>query len=73
MPDMTGFDLAEELLRIRPNLPVILCSGFNEKTDVEKITYMDDSVKVILKTTPLYANKIKNKVKKMNEEFEKNH
>ncbi len=36
MPNMTGFDLAEELLRVRPNLPIILCSGYNDKDDREK-------------------------------------
>ena len=30
MPGMTGKDLAKELLKIRPDLPIILCSGFSE-------------------------------------------
>jgi len=29
MPGMTGFDLAGEVLRIRPNLPIILCTGYS--------------------------------------------
>lgn len=33
MPQMTGVRLTEELLRIRPNVPVILCSGFSEMVD----------------------------------------
>jgi len=33
MPQMTGVRLAEELLRIRPDLPVILCTGFSEAVD----------------------------------------
>ncbi|MBI5589746.1 MAG: PAS domain S-box protein [Deltaproteobacteria bacterium] len=28
MPDMTGMELAAELLRIRPGLPILLCTGF---------------------------------------------
>jgi len=28
MPGMTGAQLAEELLKIRPELPIILCSGY---------------------------------------------
>jgi len=28
MPGMTGLELVEEIRRIRPNLPVILCSGY---------------------------------------------
>ena len=30
MPHMTGIDLAKKLREIRPDIPVILCSGFNE-------------------------------------------
>ncbi|MGV8056856.1 MAG: PAS domain S-box protein [Smithellaceae bacterium] len=30
MPDMTGTVMAAELLKIRPNLPIILCTGFSE-------------------------------------------
>lgn len=30
MPNMTGEKLSEELLRIRPDVPIILCSGFSE-------------------------------------------
>jgi CheY-like chemotaxis protein len=30
MPGMTGLELAKECLRIRPGLPVILCTGFSE-------------------------------------------
>jgi len=30
MPGMTGLRLAQEIFRIRPDLPVILCTGFNE-------------------------------------------
>jgi PAS domain S-box-containing protein len=31
MPNMTGIDLAEALLNIRPDIPVILCTGFSEQ------------------------------------------
>jgi CheY-like chemotaxis protein len=36
MPHMTGFDFAEELLHIRPNMPVILLTGFSDTADTEK-------------------------------------
>ena len=29
MPDMTGFQLVDKVKRLRPDLPVIMCSGFN--------------------------------------------
>jgi len=31
MPNMTGIELAEALLNIRPDIPVILCTGFSEQ------------------------------------------
>jgi PAS domain S-box-containing protein len=30
MPQMTGEELAKNLVRIRPNIPIVLCVGFNE-------------------------------------------
>lgn len=29
MPNMSGLDLASELLRIRPDIPIVLCTGFS--------------------------------------------
>ena len=31
MPNLTGKDLAQEIMKIRPNLPVITCTGFSEE------------------------------------------
>jgi PAS domain S-box-containing protein len=36
MPKLTGSRLAEEVLKIRPGLPVILCTGFSEIVDGDK-------------------------------------
>ncbi len=36
MPNMTGDKLAKELLRIRPDIPIILCTGFSEKISPQK-------------------------------------
>ncbi|HDO31124.1 MAG TPA: response regulator [Desulfobacteraceae bacterium] len=33
MPEMTGVQLAGELLGIRPDLPIILCTGYSSKVD----------------------------------------
>jgi CheY-like chemotaxis protein len=33
MPNMTGEDLAKELMSIRPDIPLILCTGFSGKID----------------------------------------
>jgi PAS domain S-box-containing protein len=35
MPHMTGIDLAKEILQIRKNFPVILCTGVGEETVVQ--------------------------------------
>ncbi|MCF8045074.1 MAG: PAS domain S-box protein [Desulfarculaceae bacterium] len=40
MPGMTGANLAEEILRIRNDIPIILCTGYSEKmneNEAEKI------------------------------------
>jgi YesN/AraC family two-component response regulator len=37
MPGMTGDRLAVEMLRIRPGLPVILCTGFNELINMDRV------------------------------------
>ncbi len=36
MPSMTGDKLAQEVLQVRPDFPVILCTGYSEKIDKEK-------------------------------------
>ena len=35
MPEMTGVELAREILAIRPELPVILCTGFSHLVDAD--------------------------------------
>ncbi|MBS3809103.1 MAG: response regulator, partial [Desulfobacterales bacterium] len=36
MPNMTGDRLALKIKEIRPDVPVILCTGFSEKIDAQK-------------------------------------
>jgi two-component system, cell cycle sensor histidine kinase and response regulator CckA len=40
MPGMTGPDLAGEISRIRPDMPMILCTGHNKNMDEEKALKM---------------------------------
>jgi signal transduction histidine kinase/ActR/RegA family two-component response regulator len=40
MPHMTGDELAQKLLDIKPDIPVILCTGFNEDITEEKALSM---------------------------------
>ncbi len=36
MPSMTGFDFGREILRINPDVPVILCTGYMDLYDMDK-------------------------------------
>jgi CheY-like chemotaxis protein len=36
MPNMTGDQLAQKIMEIRTDIPIILCSGFSEKMSNEK-------------------------------------
>ena len=40
MPNMTGDKLAQELLKVRPGIPIILCTGFSEHVTEEKAKSM---------------------------------
>jgi len=36
MPEMTGIDLAGEVLALRPDMPIIMCTGFSYVVDADK-------------------------------------
>ena len=36
MPELTGSELTQQILDIRPDLPIILCTGFSESLTAEK-------------------------------------
>ncbi|MCE5334429.1 MAG: response regulator [Desulfobacteraceae bacterium] len=40
MPQITGMDFAGEILRIRPRMPIIICTGFSEKATRESASEM---------------------------------
>ncbi len=40
MPGLTGFELAQKILAIRPDLPIILCTGFSELINKEQAQAM---------------------------------
>ncbi len=40
MPNMTGDELARELILLRPDIPVIICTGFSTKMNEEKACEM---------------------------------
>ncbi|MFW5957678.1 MAG: response regulator, partial [Desulfosalsimonas sp.] len=44
MPNMNGDRLARKLKEIRPDIPVILCTGFSRKPDVSRDNHVIESV-----------------------------
>jgi PAS domain S-box-containing protein len=62
MPKMTGDKLACELLRIRPDIPVILCTGYSELTSPKKAAAM--GIKGYL-TKPVSMNALSGMVRKL--------
>ena len=36
MPEMTGVELAREILALRPDMPIIMCTGFSHLVDADK-------------------------------------
>ncbi len=37
MPGLTGMQLAKEILSIRPELPIVICTGFSERLNEEQV------------------------------------
>ncbi len=40
MPSMAGEELAREMLRLRPDIPIILCTGYSDSMSSEKAATM---------------------------------
>ena len=40
MPNMTGKQLAQELMQIRPGIPIILSTGFSEQLSEQEAKHM---------------------------------
>ena len=40
MPNMTGLELAPHLLEVRPDIPIIICTGFSYQMDEKKASTM---------------------------------
>jgi CheY-like chemotaxis protein len=36
MPELAGIDLAREILALRPDMPIIMCTGFSHSADADK-------------------------------------
>ena len=62
MPQMTGDKLAEEVMTIRPDMPVILCTGFSEIIDEEKAR--ETGIKAFV-MKPIVMSEIANTIRKV--------
>ncbi len=65
MPHMTGYDLAKRILEVKPEIPVVLCTGYSETVTPEKaeacgikaLMYKPISKKEIARTVREVLNK----------------
>ncbi|WP_051327325.1 response regulator [Desulfatibacillum aliphaticivorans] len=62
MPDMNGDVLAAELMKIRPDIPVILCTGYSNKITPEKA--MDMGIKAFA-MKPLVKSELAKSIRKV--------
>ena len=61
MPEMTGADLSKEIHKIRPDIPIMLCTGFSEKLTAEGAR--DLGVEFVMK--PLSMKQIAESIRKV--------
>lgn len=62
MPKLTGIELLKELRQIRPDIPVILCTGFSETATPEKICSLEVSAFLTKPVTSREIAQVLNKV-----------
>ena len=68
MPNMTGDQLSRELITVRPDIPIIICTGFSERIDQEKAEAM--GVKGLL-MKPIVRSEMDRMVRKVLDERKK--
>ena len=62
MPNMTGKQLAGELLSIRPGIPIVLCTGFSEQISKREAEMMGISAFVM---KPIIIHQMANKIREV--------
>nr|MBC8391484.1 response regulator [Deltaproteobacteria bacterium] len=65
MPNMTGVELSKEIMSIRPDIPVILSTGFSEKIDEKKA--LELGVRAFL-MKPVVMSEMANTIRKVLDE-----
>ena len=69
MPNMTGIQLAGELKKIRPDIPIIICTGFSHQIDAEKSNALGIDGFVM---KPVIMNELGNTIRKVLDNAKKN-
>ncbi len=62
MPRMSGIELARSLVKVRPDIPVILCTGFSEKVNGENVGH--DGIRAFI-MKPFTAQEIAGLIRKV--------
>ena len=62
MPHMTGIQLAQELRHLRPDIPIILCTGYSEKVSAENIKATEIN-ELLMK--PIFMSKLAETIRKV--------
>ena len=55
MPHMTGIDLAREMIRLRPDIPIILCTGYDKNQSLKQAS--GSGIKAVV-SKPLLSDEI---------------
>ena len=69
MPHMTGEKLAKEMIRLKPSIPVILCTGFSRSIDEEKIR--ETGIRAVL-SKPFLKQKLAETIRNVLDDSKKN-
>jgi CheY-like chemotaxis protein len=62
MPNMTGRDLAGEIMAIRQDIPIILCTGYSDQIDEDRAKAMGVSAYLM---KPILMNEISVAIRKV--------
>ncbi len=65
MPNMTGDILAKKILQIKPNLPIIMCTGFSESIDQKRVVEL--GIRSLLEK-PIQVSDMANTIRKFLDE-----
>ncbi len=60
MPNMTGKELASEIKKVKPEIPIILCTGFSDQIDETKAKKIDIDAFIM---KPIIRNEIVNTIR----------